>query len=412
MMLRLVLVGVVAALGVSVPSQPSCEHWFESAQAWTTSLIAEWDTWEPEVEDGPRLVGTQNAIGCEECRLARMRLLASAPETSKADVIVAQGNSPTKSPENSAVVADSKASEPPATASETTPIDPIELAEIIAWEFVYGSDAKADESADEAPAPPVSELLFALADASQPLDAAGLGIWGELFVKANEPAVSSGAKANEPAVSTGEAESECLVAEEYEWSDSDRSCICSFGDIEIAQHAAPKSPSKPVESPKSSPAALVEPLDPTGFLMSCLDEESAFDNASDRVDVTREANPVLAELPSELFAVPNVTISATPRPSPMAPVAESIAAVSTPDRAPRVYPFVMADLPTDLFGPGPDALDLKPMTKVQPVPEAAPLAGAQPPTPRLGDAVELTRRAMSAWVSVLIGPALVDGSRR
>ena len=99
MMLRLVLVGVVAALGVSVPSQPSCEHWFESAQAWTTSLLAEWDTWEPEVEDGPRLVGTPNAIGCEECRLARMRLLASAPETSKAEVIVAAGNGTSNVPD-------------------------------------------------------------------------------------------------------------------------------------------------------------------------------------------------------------------------------------------------------------------------------------------------------------------------
>ena len=41
-----------------------------------------------------------------------------------------------------------------------------------------------------------------------------------------------------------------------------------------------------------------------------------------------------------------------------------------------------------------------------------PLAGIASQPPRLGDAVELTRRAVSAWVSVLIGPALVDGSRR
>ena len=47
MMLRLVLVGMVAALGVSIPSQPSCEHWYDSAQAWAMSLMAEWDTWEP-----------------------------------------------------------------------------------------------------------------------------------------------------------------------------------------------------------------------------------------------------------------------------------------------------------------------------------------------------------------------------
>ena len=32
MMLRLVLFGMVAALGVSIPSQPGCEHWYGSCR--------------------------------------------------------------------------------------------------------------------------------------------------------------------------------------------------------------------------------------------------------------------------------------------------------------------------------------------------------------------------------------------
>ena len=70
MMLRVVLVGVVAALGVSIPSQPSCEHWYDSAQAWATSLLAEWDTWTAPDAAEPRLPGAANHMGCEECRLA------------------------------------------------------------------------------------------------------------------------------------------------------------------------------------------------------------------------------------------------------------------------------------------------------------------------------------------------------
>ena len=92
MILRLVLVGMVGALGVSIPAQPGCEHWYGSAQAWATSLLAQWDTWEPACDDdgGPRLVVTQNQVDCEECRLARMRLLAGTHEESKTEESLAQ----------------------------------------------------------------------------------------------------------------------------------------------------------------------------------------------------------------------------------------------------------------------------------------------------------------------------------
>jgi len=78
MMLRLVLVGMVAALGVSIPGKPSCEHWFDSAEAWATTLLAEWDTWEPTEGAGSTLLGMQDHQECEQCRLARMRVAANA----------------------------------------------------------------------------------------------------------------------------------------------------------------------------------------------------------------------------------------------------------------------------------------------------------------------------------------------
>ncbi len=82
---------------------------------------------------------------------------------------------------------------------------------------------------------------------------------------------------------------------------------------------------------------------------------------------------------------------------PHAVVAES----QKPER-----PFVLVDLPDDVFAPAPGTVVQKPLLHDES------LAGTESPPQRLGHAVELTRRAVSAWVSVLIGPALVDVSRR
>ena len=78
MMLRLVLVGMVAALGVSIPGKPSCEHWFDSAEAWATTLLAEWDTWGADRGSGVYFAGdagsqgNANSAGSPECESRRM----------------------------------------------------------------------------------------------------------------------------------------------------------------------------------------------------------------------------------------------------------------------------------------------------------------------------------------------------
>ena len=86
MTLRLVLVGIVAALGVSIPSQPSSESWFRSAEAWATSILAEWDTWEPT--DGEEANPTRAAIslpvrsaGWPGCEWHRKTLRAAAGDS-------------------------------------------------------------------------------------------------------------------------------------------------------------------------------------------------------------------------------------------------------------------------------------------------------------------------------------------
>jgi hypothetical protein len=51
MISRLVLVGMVAALGVTLPSWPECEGWCQSAQEWASARLADWDTWRPREAD-------------------------------------------------------------------------------------------------------------------------------------------------------------------------------------------------------------------------------------------------------------------------------------------------------------------------------------------------------------------------
>jgi hypothetical protein len=51
MISRLVLVGMVAALGLSIPSWSEFERGFSSFRSWTTAQLAEWDTWQPREDD-------------------------------------------------------------------------------------------------------------------------------------------------------------------------------------------------------------------------------------------------------------------------------------------------------------------------------------------------------------------------
>jgi hypothetical protein len=48
MMLRLALVGIVAALGVTLPSQTSSDQWLVATERWASSVFACWDTWSPQ----------------------------------------------------------------------------------------------------------------------------------------------------------------------------------------------------------------------------------------------------------------------------------------------------------------------------------------------------------------------------
>ena len=91
MLVRLALVGMVAALGVTLPSQPECEQWFDSAQNWASAVLADWDTWKPREGDDDCLLDARGRTDCPKCRLARARLAADQrnPATAAEPVAVA-----------------------------------------------------------------------------------------------------------------------------------------------------------------------------------------------------------------------------------------------------------------------------------------------------------------------------------
>jgi hypothetical protein len=73
MIARLVLVGLVAALGVTLPSRRDCARWMDSNQKWACALLADWDRWEPNESDAYCLPAESQQILSDKGRLARIQ---------------------------------------------------------------------------------------------------------------------------------------------------------------------------------------------------------------------------------------------------------------------------------------------------------------------------------------------------
>jgi hypothetical protein len=74
MMLRLVLVGIVAALGVTIPGGTNRGGWLVSAGRWANSVVVDRDTWRQDSSTGQARRSATTRHGCEQCRLARAAL--------------------------------------------------------------------------------------------------------------------------------------------------------------------------------------------------------------------------------------------------------------------------------------------------------------------------------------------------
>src|SRR5271165_5394616 len=81
MTLRLVLVSLVAAMGLTVPSAPVIEGWVASTQNWMNAKFADWDTRNPQTADSV-IVNDYYDVGRLAPRPAISSPPATAPETS------------------------------------------------------------------------------------------------------------------------------------------------------------------------------------------------------------------------------------------------------------------------------------------------------------------------------------------
>ncbi len=364
MMLRLVLVGMVAALGVTIPSQPGGGQWFNSAEAWATSLLAEWDTWEPTDGDTSGLPRSQDPISCEVCRLARLRVTSKAmlalngepPAPKDASTVSAMRDTTLAARawwvagpdgdeiaavENAGELAESKTDPLPSMpkAGDLVAFESPSALDLAEYEIAYELDQLSE--AFETAAPPAIETVPA-PTASEPVsvaDSIELGVWGELYRIVAEP---TGA-AKSPAIATS------VGSDGYD-----------------------------------------------GETLSCLDEEWDLAGCFDETPAPAGDLRVVADLPQDVFTPAPIEASV---PAPIAGERVEVAQAAPVASAAKAVVF-----PDDVFAH--PSLDQRPLEANHPV------AGMASQPPRLGDAVELTRRAVSAWVSVLIGPALVDGSRR
>jgi hypothetical protein len=431
MMLRLALVGMVAALGVSIPSQPGSGSWFVSAEAWATSLLAEWDTWEPS--NGDESGVAHGHIGCEECRLARLRILANASGATSPVARSASnaGSAPTPSNSSPSITA-AKEVPSPSKAADAIAFDPIHLEENSEAGVAFELNRMSEGLVTTPVACPSTVAASKNSETILPEDVAELGIWGELYRIALEPPVAA-----KPVGATAESQSDPDPA--------DASFICGFGSADAAEPASVPVAAELSKLGRTLPAKSGSVMPSVESAGSCLADEWAWNELPDETLVAPPTVPTLADLPRDVF---------TPEPV-------------TAQKADVRSASVLVDLPRDVFTPDPAEIGRKPLvsnemrtvvintivktaappadlrvatvestgrsspppsasstTTISCAPESQQTAGdrsaesAQPSTssvsqpPRLGDAVELTRKAVYAWVSVLIGPDAAEHSHR
>jgi hypothetical protein len=87
MTLRLILVSMVAALGLTIPSRVQCKRFIGLAEARASSFLAGWDTWRPGDGTGHKKLGSTATRECELCRLARVEVALRAQKQA-ADVLI------------------------------------------------------------------------------------------------------------------------------------------------------------------------------------------------------------------------------------------------------------------------------------------------------------------------------------
>jgi hypothetical protein len=441
MMLRLALVGIVAALGVTLPSQNECDNWLINTEKCASSFFANWDTWRPReriVQGGPDATPEHE---CEQCRLARLEFareeVKEAGSTAIASakivpsVVVAIAENPADLPHD--------VSPAPVASPMPIAIEPVAVSGDHAADFAFEFNWNAEEArVAQSPAP--------LAASQARLEWAALGekleprlvsdLWG--------PLGEGVAKEWHNAVVAGPSEdAEPLPADVF---------IAAEGDDDD-QPRAPETAAPLLKEVAPLEAEMVEdaPADVYGpeLFEAVACEMNQWESGESEPACNWAAScPVIAERP-KVAVNPESNDSGTKAAAVAADViAKAPATVVADDPAaalpwpvfsavekaePTATEVVQAiGVPWPVFAPAAATLEPATASAVKPRPVALEVGRPLPPSeassasrsaqpdkqspssgpPALAQAVRLTQQAMFAWVDVLTGPARVEVTAR
>jgi hypothetical protein len=412
MMLRLVLVGMVAALGVTIPGGTNRGGWLVSAERWSNSVLVDWDTWTPDNRTGQARQVTATRHECEQCRLARAAIAIRERGAAPSRVADSTKSTPVRTGAGS--------EKPIVESHHVLPADKLPARKIafepidVSDDFYAGVAFELNRNAEGinlAESPSAPSATFAR---TQPVAVAEA-------LEAELPPVLCG-MTDEDAIDWAPLAVASLLREENEPNASGTFISTETGDnvdsedteaIVTAESVAP--PVVAASAPAPAPTSFLE----LSEVFACQAGPIAEDDA-----------PAYDEAPGLPVAAVTSTASVVTQPAaPLNPAATRVVAEitsQTPDRA--------AGIPWPVFAPV-GAITGPPTRVVQettvPWPVFAPLdptAGANSAaasissaaTPRrsssaaaeLGQAVQLTRQAMYAWMGLLVGSAPLEVTAR
>lgn len=366
MALRLVLVGVVASLGLTLPSREALDAWTRSGQAWMNARLAEWESRRPVDENAFVYVAdaveptnpvrvASNAADSNDLTLKPLvdewvECMKQAPDLGKVARVGCEASDWLSFA--GLEVFDSASPLGESKVTDATP-QPTRKEVISDWEFqllVAESSMGYDVPATDAPAKVVTERV------GQKLD------WSAALGKAS----SALARVRAQVIIVGEAlEAAQKRIDADNW---DREFELAMDEV-VATF-----------SPIPQPALKVAEIE---------DPECSFDRVVDEMIATFSKDLETAEAAARIAAADRAALLE----SLELDEAYELVQVQTASRA--------------LLGEGGVASDRRPEAQVMAK------AAAEPPVDpnRLANAVRLTREAVNAWASLLHGPAVVTISR-
>jgi hypothetical protein len=395
MTLRLVLVSMVAALGLTIPSRRDCKRFFDCAESRASSFLAGWDTWRPGEGTGHRKAGSTATRECELCRLARAQVALRAQKPVAEVAIDSKAIAKVSSNDSEVAVSKVQAAVPACTVSDTIiTFEPIDVEDEICGGLALELNRAAEgidlvqiaTPAESSKVPTEPDTLRETSINLEWIDKVCGRLIGEVRSAAltAQPSSQLGCPSAEAPVSTAVREQQeqptaitgTLVRSEIqsvdvsasvEWSPAYGPDLFAAIEDQLAQIDTNNAP------------ATVHQVVGTPFVSKCGQPENSAPVttavAAAQNDVQQE-DAATSQIPWPVFAPEN----------------------SVPQSATRVAEEIQ--VPWPVFAPTEQVADQA--------------IAREPSTPdtRWGQAVHLTCEAVVAWMKVLAGPALVDISAR